>query len=287
MSMRINRRHFLHATAAGGAMLGLGDLSFLSRLPRVSAEEAKLDTDLVRLDPDIEPTVRLLEDTPRERLLEEVAGRIKSGLSYREVLAALLLAGVRNVEPRPAVGFKFHAVLVVNSAHLASISSPGAERWLPIFWALDPFKGSQAATAKESGWRMGHVDESKLPPPHEARQRFIEAMDNWDEPAADVAVAALARSAGANEVFELMWRYGARDFRSIGHKAIFVANSWRTLQCVGWQHAEPVLRSLAYALQKREEDNPARKDLPPDRPWRRNLELAPRIRAAWQEGKPS
>src|SRR5206468_12915245 len=68
MSTRINRRHFLHASAAGGAALGLGlgDVSFLSRLPRVSAAEAKLDTKLVRLDPDIEPTVRLLEDTPRE-----------------------------------------------------------------------------------------------------------------------------------------------------------------------------------------------------------------------------
>ena len=105
MSTRINRRHFLQASAAGGAMLGLGDLSFLSRLPRVSAEEAKLDINLIRLDPDIEPTVRLLEDTPRERLLEEVATRIKSGLSYREVLAALMLAGVRNVQPRPSVGF--------------------------------------------------------------------------------------------------------------------------------------------------------------------------------------
>jgi len=57
--------------------------------------------------------VRLIEDTPREKLLEEVAARIKKGLSYREVLAGLLLAGVRNVQPRPSVGFKFHAVLVV------------------------------------------------------------------------------------------------------------------------------------------------------------------------------
>src|SRR5207249_113853 len=208
MSTRINRRHFLHASAAGGAALGLGlgDVSFLSRLPRVSAAEAKLDTKLVRLDPDIEPTVRLLEDTPRERLLEEVAARIKSGLSYREVLAALLLAGVRNVQPRPSVGFKFHAVLVVNSAHLASISSPDQHRWLPIFWSLDHFKGSQAATMKESGWRMGAVEELKVPPAHKARQAFAEAMDNWDEPAADAAVAGLARTASAGEVFEMLWR---------------------------------------------------------------------------------
>jgi hypothetical protein len=107
----------------------------------------------VRFHPEIEPLVRLIEDTPRERVLEEVAQRIRKGTSYRDVLAALLLAGVREIQPRP-VGFKFHAVLVVNSAHLASISSPDQHRWLPIFWALDHFKESQAATAKESGWRM-------------------------------------------------------------------------------------------------------------------------------------
>ena len=289
MSTPINRRHFLHATAAGGAMLGLGDLSFLSRLPRVSAAEAKLDAKLVRLDPGIEPTVRLLEDTPRERLLEEVAARIKSGLSYREVLAALLLAGVRNVQPRPSVGFKFHAVLVVNSAHLASISSPDQHRWLPIFWSLDHFKGSQAATRRESGWRMAAVDESKVPPAHKARQAFVEAMDNWDEEAADAAAAGLARSAGAAEVFELMWRYGSRDWRSIGHKAIFVTNSWRTLQCVGWQHAEPVLRSLAYALLNREGEagNPAKSDYAADRPGRRNAERVAKIRPEWQSGEDS
>jgi hypothetical protein len=285
MSAHSNRRTFLK-TAAAGAVLGLGDLSFLSRLRPVSAAEAKLDPKLVRLDSDIEPVVRLLEETPRDRLLEEVAGRIHKGLNYRELLAALLLAGVRNVQPRP-VGFKFHAVLVVNSAHLASIASPDSDRWLPIFWALDYFKDSQAATARDTGWRMGPLDESKVPSARKARQAFVDAMDNWDEGAADVAVAGLARSAGANEVFELFVRYGARDFRDIGHKAIFVANSWRTLQCIGWQHAEPVLRSLAYALQEHGNDNPAKADAPADRPWRRNKELAAKIQADWQEGKPS
>ena len=285
----MNRRGFLQAAAAGGALLGAGDLGFLSRLRPVSAAEASLEPNLVRLDSGIEPTVRLLEDTPREKLLEEVAARVKKGLSYRELLAALLLAGVRNVEPRPSVGFKFHAVLVVNSAHLASMSSPDSERWLPIFWALDHFKGSQAATARESGWRMGRVDESKVPPAHEARRRFVEAMDDWDEPAADAAVASLARSAGAAEVFELMWRYGARDFRSIGHKAIFAANSCRTLQCVGWQHAEPVLRSLAYALLNHEgaSQNPASADLPADRPGRHNAQISKKLRSDWLNGKTS
>src|SRR5947209_20610606 len=153
------RRHLLRTAAATGALAAAGDLRFLSRLPAVSAAEARVDPQLVALRPEIEPAVRLLEDTPRERLLEEVAARIRRGMSYREVVAALLLAGVRNVQPRPSVGFKFHAVLVVNSAHLASLASPDSDRWLPIFWALDYFNSSQAQTATESHWRMRAVYE--------------------------------------------------------------------------------------------------------------------------------
>ena len=84
-------------------------------------------------------------------------------------------------------------------------------------------------------------------------------------------------------MFDLFARFGTRDFRSIGHKAIFVANSWRTRQCIGWQHAEPVLRSLAYALlNRRGEANPVEADLEPDRPWRRNLTLVKNVRDDWQ-----
>ena len=281
-----SRRDFLRTAAAGGALLGLGDLAFLSRLRPVSASEAKLDTNVVQFRPEIEPLVKLLEETQRGQVLEKFAEKIRHGTSYREVLAALLLAGVRNVAPRPSVGFKFHAVLVVNSAHLASLSSPDEDRWLPIFWALDEFKASQARDDEEVGWTMSPVKESEIPPPEKAREAFIESMTRWDEEAADAAVAGLARTAGANELFELFARFGARDFRSIGHKAIYVANAWRTLQCIGWQHAEPVLRSLAFALQNHTgEPNPYENDLAPDRAWRRNIEAVQDIRPDWQAGR--
>jgi hypothetical protein len=251
MQSSASRRQFLQTSTATAA-LGLGGLGFLDQLAPVSAAEAKLPTDRVRLHPDIEPLVRLLEETPRDRVIEEFASRVRRGTSYREVLAALQLAGVRSIQPRP-VGFKFHAVLVVNSAHLASLNAPDSDRWLPIFWALDQFKGSQARNVQEGNWKMANVAEASVPAAHRAKAAFTEAMDNWDTAAADAAVAGLARSSGAQEVFELFARYGARDFRDIGHKAIYVANSWRTLQNIGWQHAEPVLRSLAYALLEHEE----------------------------------
>jgi hypothetical protein len=285
MNHRSSRRVFIQRAGAG-ALLALGDLSFLSKLRPLSAEETRLAPEKVRLRPEIEPLVELIEETPRSRLLEEMAGRIHRGTSYQEVLAALLLAGVRNIQPRPQVGFKFHAVLVVNSAHIASLASPDSERWLPIFWALDYFKSAQAQDVREGDWTMAPVEESAVPPAHRAREDFREAMERWDVPAADAAAAGVARACGAAEVFELFWRLGARDFRSIGHKAIFAANAWRTLQAIGWQHAEPVVRSLAYALLMHEGDNPAKRDAPADRPGRRNLELARSIRPEWRGGKP-
>jgi hypothetical protein len=283
-----HRRSFLKSAAGTGALTLLGDLGFLRSLPAVSAAEARPQPDAVRFHPEIEPLVRLLEDMPREKVLEEFAGRIRRGLSYREVLAALLLAGVRSVQPRP-VGFKFHAVLVVNSAHLASLASPDGDRWLPIFWAIDQFKTSQAANVKEGDWHLAPVDEAAVPQSHRAKEMFIAAMDNWDEAAADAAVVGLARTSGVDELFDIFARYGARDFRDIGHKAIFVANSFRCLETIGWHHAEPVLRSLAYALLDRSgaKEDPAKADLAADRPFRQNLEAVRQINDGWLDGKPN
>ncbi|HEY6564142.1 MAG TPA: hypothetical protein VIY86_06570, partial [Pirellulaceae bacterium] len=235
---------------------------------------------------DIEPTVRIIEETPRAQLVETMATHVRAGMSYREVLAGLLLAGVRNVEPRPHVGFKFHAVLVVNSAHLASLASSDTDRWLPIFWALDYFKVAQAQDIQERNWTMPAVDESQVPRGSRAVRQFREAMDHWDVPAADRAVAGLSRSAGMAEIFELLFRYGARDLRDIGHKAIFTANSYRTLQCIGWEHAEPVLRSLAYALLNHtNEPNPGQSDLELDRPWREHERVVAELPADWMAGE--
>jgi hypothetical protein len=285
--MKPTRRRFLSASAAGGVLAaGLGDFSFLAGLPVVTAAEAKLDPAAVRFQPEIEPLVRLLEDTPRDRLMEEVGARVRSGkVAYRELLAALLLAGVRNVQPRP-VGFKFHAVLVVNSAHLASLASPDADRWLPIFWALDYFKDSQARDAREGDWTLAAVDERAVPPADKAEAALaatsVAATSHFSS-----AAAGFARAAKPEQAFELFCRFGARDFRDIGHKAIYVANSFRTLEHIGWRHAEPVMRSLAYALLAHEGDNPATRDAEADRPWRKNQERVRKINDGWQQGTAS
>jgi hypothetical protein len=110
-------------------------------------------------------------------------------------------------------------------------------------------------------------------------------MEQWDEAAADAAIVGWSRAVEARQLFDLFAYYGMRDFRDIGHKAIYVANGWRTLQTIGMQHAEPILRSLAYALLAHEGANPAQRDADADRPFRRNQQRIRTIRSDWQTGK--
>jgi hypothetical protein len=210
--------------------------------------DCQVTPELVQFRPEIEPLVALLERTPREKCAEMLVGELKRGVSYRQALAALFLAGVRNINPRPP-GFAMHCVFVVHSANLIALEAPPESRLLPLFYVLDDFKASQDRDAHSAGgdYTM-YALRGPLPSAEKAPAEFAAAMEAWDMERAERAIVALARTRGAAEIFPHLWRYGARDYRNIGHKAIYVANAYRTLQTIGWQHAEPVLRSLVLAL---------------------------------------
>jgi hypothetical protein len=279
--LQFGRRRFLQSASAMGLGLGLGSWEALGIITPARAADMAVGPDAVRFRPEIEPVVRWIEETPQDRALEVALGHLKEGLSYRDLLSGLFLAGIRNVKPHP-IGFKFHAVMVINSAHLLGQTAAVSDRLLPLLWALDNFKKSQAQDIKEGDWTLARVDESRLPSPDRAKAEFARAMDAWDAGAADVAAAALCRTAGAAEAMESFYRYGIRDQRNIGHKPIYTMQCWRTLQAIGWQHAEPVLRSLALG----------QLDLTNDTrhvavgPYEANLENARRIRDGWQANKP-
>ena len=59
--------------------------------------------------------VKMLEESARERLPGELTRMIRSGLRCEDLLAALVLAATRNVQPYPDVGFKYHAVMMLRS----------------------------------------------------------------------------------------------------------------------------------------------------------------------------
>jgi hypothetical protein len=238
------------------------------------------------MDPPVAVLLKLLEDSPRERVPRELAQMIRTGLRYEDLLAALSLAAVRNVQPYPNVGFKYHSVMVLRSIHLTTQHLSSEDKWLPIVWATDYFKDTQAQERATGGWRLPMRRVAPVGNPQAARRALAAALDNWDRDAADAAIVKYAQVASPDEIFSLLFPYGARDLRAIGHKAITVSNAHSLIAFLGSAQAEPILRSTVAALQNGDVGpNPASHELQPDRPWRRNQQLLRNIPLSWKQGR--
>ena len=68
----VSRRRFVTQAAGSGLFLGLGELPSLPHLPSVSADEVHQVQKVVRFASDLEPTIRFLEQTPRNQILEDL-----------------------------------------------------------------------------------------------------------------------------------------------------------------------------------------------------------------------
>ena len=239
-----------------------------------------------RTDRSVEGLLKWLETPPREHIPRDLVRMIRMGLRYKDLLAALCLAAVRNVQPYPEVGYKYHSVMVLRSIHSTSEQLPPPDNWLPIGWAADYFKDTQAQERTASGWRLPTRSTASLGNREVARHALVTALDNWDRDAADAAIVNYAQAAHPDEIFSILFGYGARDLRAIGHKAITVSNAHSLVGVLGGVHATPLLRSTVAALQNSESGpNPARYDLQPDRPWRENQRRSREIPQSWKHGR--
>src|SRR5262249_27531286 len=148
--MIADKESLMRQISRRGLLVG-GAVSQASRLllspVLLSAADAQVTAGAVQFRPEIEPLVELIERTPREKCAEMVVDQMRRGTSYRQLLAALFLAGVRNVNPRPP-GFALHCVFVIHAAHLLGLEAPSDARLLPLFFALDDFKTSQDRDAR-------------------------------------------------------------------------------------------------------------------------------------------
>src|SRR6266853_7055433 len=100
----MNRRTFIHAAGATG-------LSLTSGFGFGATDRA------------VAVLFNLLEDSPRELIPRELVRLIRGGLRYGDLLSALALAAVRNVQPYPDVGYKYHSVMMLRSIHLKPMPS--------------------------------------------------------------------------------------------------------------------------------------------------------------------
>jgi hypothetical protein len=226
MPIRTSRRAFL-----GAVPLALGTAG-LTRTMLLSAEAPRLTTGSGR---DLDSLIGLILDTPRERRVGVIAEELRRGLSYRELLTGLYLAAVRLENT--------HHVAVVHSANWIAGSLPPGDGLLPLVWVMDMIGGQMESRRQRNIPIVPRTD--KAPPPaSKALEYYHGAMKALDPEAGELAALSLARSIGLRQTMELVWQYACRDGDDLGHKAIRLSNSWRTLDTIGWEYAENPLRYL-------------------------------------------
>lgn len=225
--MKTTRRQFLQ-TAASAAALGLPHMPLFGDLAAF-ADESPPAT--MRFGPDIEPIVRLIEETPRDRCVATFIDQLRQGLPYRRFLAAVFFAGIRRYRSH-------HDVYKIHSVHQVSLEVRPEERLLPLFWAMQGYKKHQEDFPNPLLTEL----KGPLPSPEKANADLTAAMDQGDAEPAERALVTLTRNQGARQTMEQFWPYGLRNLGAGGHAAILVANCFRALETIGWQEAEQTLR---------------------------------------------
>jgi hypothetical protein len=235
--MQTTRRRFLRATAAT-AFLGRADLTSLGGLAAIGAEQPATALDMIRFGPDLEPLIRLIEETPRDQCVVKLVEQLRRGLPYRRLLSAVFFAAIRRKDSN------FHEVYKIHSAYQVSLDLPSDERILPLFWAVDGVKRMHEDFPSPPVVEL----QGTLPCFESAAAEFDDAIERADRELAERALVVMARGQGARQIMEQLWIHGAANVSANGHRAIAVASCWRTLETIGWQHAEPVLRFVVQNL---------------------------------------
>ena len=226
---------------------------------------------------------QLLIDTPRASLLETLVARIRGGLRPAELLRGLTIAGCREVSPYPHVGFKYHAVMMLRSVELSVAGMPDERRWLPLLWTANYFKAASAQEDRFRPWSLPAMGETTAKSP-----ALAAALVAWDRDAADRAARDMVVGGQARAALQTLMLHAARDFRTIGHKTIAAANAERLYVASGSDRllAEPLVRSLALAVQNPERDaNPAQHEHVADRDWKANQSTAAGLPRNWSRGR--
>jgi len=271
--MALNRRQFLKHTALAGAsgyvlpqFANLGPLS-TAAVTRPAGSASLMDR-----------IAQILIDTDADAIFDPLAKEIRNGASLIDLMGGVLLAGVKEINPRP-VGFKLHAVMMVGSALDLAREADPHDRWLPAFWNAYDFKRSQRQDSRYGDWVMGELPKVPGTNAQTAQATFSDVMDAWEEDAADAAAVALYPHLDQADFFELLWLPAARCFSNLGHKIIYTAQAFRALEHLGWQHCGlPLIRSLVHALL---EDKPGRRI----GVYKTNRMLAGQFPRNWANGK--
>jgi len=192
----------------------------------------------------LEPLVRLMQETPADRLLPALMDQMRSGADLRRLVAAAALANARTFGGEDYVGF--HTMMALAPALHMAQEMPKELQPLPVFKVL--YRNTNRI--QERGGRKEEVLQPVKPGPlAEGRiggELVREAVRRKDVNEAERTFAALAQLSAEDAFNHVL--YAVQDTTEV-HRVVLPYRAWDLLGLIGKEQAHTLLRqSVRYCV---------------------------------------
>jgi hypothetical protein len=198
---------------------------------------------------DREPLVRLMQETPADRLLPVLVGKLKDGTDLAGLVGAAALANARTFGGQDYTGY--HAFMALAPSYQMARELPEDRRALPVLKVLY----RNTSRIQEFGGRkrevLHPVAADRLPGDRPGGEQMRDATRRADMDGAEHTFAALARGP-VGEAFNHL-QFSVRDEVDV-HRVVLSWRAWVALDLAGKDQAHTLLRqSVRFCVEQEQE----------------------------------
>jgi hypothetical protein len=243
--MNPDRRQFLADVGKGMLVASIGPaLASDLGLAAARADEATARLNFGKL----EPLVRLMQETPADKLQPLLVERLKAGTELRELVSAGALANARVLGGHDYEGY--HTFMSLSPAWEMARELPEDRRPLPILKVL---YRNASVIQRSGGGRyemLLEVEPAALPQGRAGSEVMREAVHKGDMAGADSAFVALTQKSLPDAYNDL--QVIVQDEVDV-HRTVLAWRAWSMLDVAGKEHANALLRQSVHYCVKREQ----------------------------------
>lgn len=192
----------------------------------------------------LEPLVQQMQETPVDKLMPLLVGKLRSGIELRRLIAAAALANARTFGGEDYVGF--HTMMALSPALRMSGELPAALQPLPVLKVLyrNTNRMQEKGGSKDEVLHVVHA--GTLPEGRRGADVLHDAVHRRDVAEAERTFAALARLNAGDALNDLLET--VQDHTEV-HRVVLPYRAWDLLDLIGREHAQTLLRqSVRYCL---------------------------------------
>lgn len=233
-----SRREFLQQIGQGMLVAGVGySTAFEMGLTPAMADEGATPLTFGAH----EPLVRLLQDTPPEKLLPLIVARLKSGLELRELVASAALANARTFGGEDYIGF--HTMMALVPSYEMAKELPTSMQALPVLKVLYRNTNRCHEHGGHGKEVLHQLTSSANTPGRTDEFSLREAVRNKDMTTAEQLLSRAVQSS-ALDGFNLLLP-AIEDCFDV-HRIVMPHRAWQLIDLVGKENAETMLRQSVH-----------------------------------------